>query len=181
MTYEPEERRNGRMKDFPAVVVANYFVQQGKADKKNIDLLKLVKLVYIAHGWHLGLYGLDGQLIREDVEAWKYGPVVRSVYDSFKGGGKRTITHIVTTGMIEEMRRIEDLAGEDTIQFLEKIWKFYREFSGGELSQLTHKKGTPWYQTWHDEEKQSDFGVVISKDKIKTYYERRIQKSSKSE
>ena len=96
------------MKDFPAVVVANYFVEKGKADKKNIDLLKLVKLVYIAHGWHLGLYDeIDRPLIREDVEAWKYGPVVRSVYDAFKGVGKRTITQIVTTGMIEEMRRIE--------------------------------------------------------------------------
>ena len=168
------------MKDFPAVVVANYFIEKGKADKKNVDLLKLVKLVYIAHGWHLGLYGLERPLIREDVEAWKYGPVVRSVYDTFKRGGKRTISQTATTGMIEEMRRIEDLASEDTIQFLEKIWKFYREFSGGQLSQLTHKKGTPWYQTWHDEEKQSDFGVVISKEKIKTYYERRIQKSSKS-
>ena len=39
------------MKDFPAVVVANYFVKRGIADKKKIvGLLKLVNLVYIAHG-----------------------------------------------------------------------------------------------------------------------------------
>ena len=168
------------MKDFPAVVVANYFVDRGKDDKKKIEgLLKLVKLVYIAHGWHLGL--TEKQLIREDVEAWKYGPVVRSVYDAFKECGKRTITKTVTTGMIEEMRGIDDLADDNTIQFLEKIWKFYREFSGVQLSQLTHKKGTPWYRTWHDDEKQSDFGVVIPEETIKDYYAGRIRKPSKSE
>ncbi len=56
------------MKDFPAIVVANYFVERAREAKQEIGILKLIKLVYLAHGWHLGLYGIDRPLIREDVE-----------------------------------------------------------------------------------------------------------------
>lgn len=170
------------MKTFPAVVVANYFVKKGKDKGRPVEgVLKLIKLVHIAHGWHLGVN--KNPLIREDVVAWKYGPVVRSVYDAFKEYGKRAITRTVTTGTIGEMKGIEELADDDTIQFLEKIWKFYRKFSGvqpSQLSQLTHKKRTPWCQTGHDDEKQSDSGVVILKETIKKYYGRRIEESQKS-
>ena len=44
------------MKTFPAVVVANYFVDKGKEEGRPVEgVLKLIKLVYIAHGWHLGV------------------------------------------------------------------------------------------------------------------------------
>ena len=33
-----------------------------------------IKLVYLCHGWMLGIYGRS--LIGEPVEAWRYGPVV---------------------------------------------------------------------------------------------------------
>ena len=61
------------MKTFPAVVVANYFVDKGKEEGRPVEgVLKLIKLVYIAHGWHLGVN--KKPLIREDVEALEVRP-----------------------------------------------------------------------------------------------------------
>ena len=162
------------MKTFPAVVVANYFIERGKKEGRPIEgILKLIKLVYLAHGWHLGL--TDEPLIREKVEAWKYGPVVRSVYDAFKGYGKGIINERAITGISEEMEGIEKLADNETIDFLNDVWDLYRDFSGLQLSKLTHGKDTPWDITWRKEGKQSYFGDVIRDEIIREYYDRRIQ------
>jgi len=52
--------------------------------------MQLIKLVYIAHGWTLGLY--NQPLIGKQVEAWTYGPVIPSVYHDFKHYGRDPIT-----------------------------------------------------------------------------------------
>ena len=70
--------------------VANYFLDCAKEDGESLTLLKLVKLVYLAHGWHLGLTG--DPLIKENVEAWRYGPVVPSIYHDLKIFGNNAIT-----------------------------------------------------------------------------------------
>ena len=160
------------MKDFPTVV-ANYFVEKGKKEGQPVEgILKIIKLVYIAHGWYLGLN--ENRLIRENVEAWKHGPVIRSVYDAFKEYSKRPILEPATTGISTEMKPIEELADNDgIIQFLEEIWDAYRDATGLQLSKLTHKEGTPWYKTWVEGKNQDSFGVVIEEVDIKNYYDGR--------
>ena len=62
--------------------IANYFLQKGEKDP-TMTPMKLIKLVYIAHGWNLGLTGKP--LVSEDAEAWKYGPVFPSLYNKYRG------------------------------------------------------------------------------------------------
>ena len=64
--------------------IANFFL--GLAQKEQVELtpLKLQKLLYFAHGWHLVLDSDGDPLLDEDIEAWKYGPVVPSIYHKFK-------------------------------------------------------------------------------------------------
>ena len=171
------------MKDFPAVIVANYFVKKGKEEGSPVEgVLKLIKLVYLAHGWHLGIYGKNQPLIRERVEAWQYGPVVRSVYDAFKYRGRLKITEPATTGIKEEMESIEKLADDDeTIEFLDEIWEVYGKYSGPELSKLTHEENTPWDATRKQERMPIHFGVVISDDIIEEYYAGRIKEDKAKE
>jgi len=66
-----------------SLAVANYFITKANDEGTELTPMKLIKLVYIAHGWHLGLK--NESLIDEGVQAWKYGPVIKSVYDEFKG------------------------------------------------------------------------------------------------
>ena len=68
-----------------ALSVANYFIELAQRDEVSITQLGLMKRVYIAHGFSLALLNfslLDSRF--DDVEAWKYGPVIPSVYHSFK-------------------------------------------------------------------------------------------------
>src|SRR5258708_4237314 len=75
------------------LAAANFFLAKGLEDGVSIDPLKLQKLVYFAHGWHLAVTGKP--LIDEYVEAWPYGPVIPSLYHRFKSYGADPITDLV--------------------------------------------------------------------------------------
>ena len=93
------------MKD-SALSVANYFVDKSLKETKALKPLKLMKLVYIAHGYMLAMLGYSVFSKRFDkVEAWKFGPVIPSVYHSFKRYGNQPITE-KTGGFVDV--RIEE-------------------------------------------------------------------------
>ena len=50
---------------YPSAVIANWFLE--KDPKMKDDVMKVLKLVYIAHGFHLAFK--DTPLIKEDVQA----------------------------------------------------------------------------------------------------------------
>ena len=72
---------------FNSKAVANHFLELAKRDGQTIDPMKIQKLAYYAHGFFLALY--DKPLLDDRVEAWKWGPVIPSLYHEFKqyGGG----------------------------------------------------------------------------------------------
>lgn len=166
------------MKTFPAIIVANFFVKKSIDEDMPISNLKVNKLVYLAHGWHLGLH--KKPLIREDIEAWQFGPVVRSVYDAFKKYGKHSITKTATTGFSDEMKEIGELADADTIQFLGKIWNHYRDWKPWQLSALTHEDNSPWDLVCRESETQNPFEAVIPEKTIKDHYAKRLRESRES-
>ena len=85
-----------------------------------------------------------------------------------KGYGK----HWIQTGN----EKIEECVNLDTIQFLEAIWEFYREFSDLHPSKLTHEKITPWHETLRVAGKLNSLGAVIQEENIGKHYEERILK-----
>jgi uncharacterized phage-associated protein len=96
--------------------------------------------VYIAHGWMLGLYGRP--LIRDRVEAWRYGPVIPSVYQALKGYRSEPVTNYVAAP-VEKYD-----SNEQTL--VRQVYDFYKRFDGIELSKMTHMPGTPWYEAWEN-------------------------------
>ena len=137
------------MSVYSSLAVANYFIHKAKAANQYISLMKLLKLVYYAHGWHLGLG--KGPLLDETIEAWKYGPAIRTVYEAFKGYGDQPILHGVT--------QAKDIWSEDAVQttingqqnpqivnFLDKIWDVYGKYSALQLSEMSHIANGPWGQ-----------------------------------
>lgn len=79
---------------YTAKAVANHLLDFGLTRKNEIPPLKMQKLVYISHGWHLALS--DGKPLVSDeyVEAWPYGPVFPSVYHEFKHYGASPHTRL---------------------------------------------------------------------------------------
>ncbi len=62
-----------------ALGVANYLLELAKKQNIDVEPLKLMKLVYIAHGYMLALFNRSALDERFDwVEAWKYGQIGRA-------------------------------------------------------------------------------------------------------
>lgn len=153
-----------------AKAVANYFLSL--ASKEKLNPLKLQKLIYFAHGWHLALF--DEALINEAVEAWAFGPVIDSIYEEFREFGKDSINRLAF-----EFKDLENFyppkvseSDTKTSSLLNKIWKTYGKFTGIQLSNMTHKDGTPWRKIYEKcEGSLPDHKIIPSLD-IKEYFSR---------
>ena len=159
---------------YPALAIANYFIDKGNVEDDPLDHLRLQKLVYIAHGWNLAVHGEP--LIREAVEAWKYGPVIPSLYHQFKRWGNDLITEngVELSGMRARVPNVE-YGDERVRQVLDAVWDGYKRFSGVQLSNLTHESGTPWDATWR--EQRGKGSARIPNDRIEKHFLTRARRS----
>src|SRR5690554_7840210 len=74
---------------YDVLTVADTILKIAKSRGQSLTPMQLVKLTYIAHGWSLGLRGID--LFRNRVEAWQYGPVIPDLYHATKTYGRNPI------------------------------------------------------------------------------------------
>jgi uncharacterized phage-associated protein len=132
-----------------AISIANYFISLSKESKVPIMQFGLMKRVYITHGFCLAILNKSALDPRFDVvEAWKNGPVIPSVYHSFKHNGnnpidgKSIIMDITKDGKFKE--ETPELEDEQIKTIARGVWQRYAEFSDIELIKLLHKPGTPW-------------------------------------
>lgn len=129
--------------------IANYFLDKADAEGRAITPLKLIKLVYIAYGWVLALLGR--KLFDENIEAWKHGPVIPSLYHEFKHYQGAPITddaqwYDLDTG--KSFRPTIKADDKAVRSILDKVWAAYKMFSGWALREKTHEAGTPWKRTF---------------------------------
>jgi len=129
--------------------------------------MKLIKLVYIAHGWSLAL--LKRPLISETVQAWKYGPVIESLYHGFKHRADSEIPKSEAQSL-----PVVDIDPE-SVTLLEKVWDKYGGLTGLHLSALTHQPGTPWYQIWEQDGGKDMKGSEIPNVKIEEFYTGKLE------
>lgn len=130
---------------YDAKAVANYFLDLAKKDGTSITPMKLQKLIFFAHGWHLALAGEP--LIADQVEAWQFGPVVPTIYHEFKHERSGAITCKATELDLESFKLVELLVPEGDLtarKIMDRIWQIYGALSAKRLSDLTHLPGTPW-------------------------------------
>lgn len=130
---------------YDAKAVANYFLDLASRHKTTLTPMKLQKLIYFAHGWHLALY--DEPLIADQVEAWQFGPVVPSVYHEFKHERSGAISSKATELELKTFELVEPAVHPDDSRargVLDQVWHTYGRLSAIQLSNLTHLPGTPW-------------------------------------
>lgn len=164
----------------PAKAVANYFIELAKSEQVSITQMKIQKLVYIAHGWHLAL--LERPLVRERIEAWRWGPVIPDLYHDLKEFGNQPVTReaveIMIDGTIVEVRAprigFSDGDTDKTKVLLDRVWKVYRRYTAAQLSEMTHRNGTPWQET------ARNLKTYIPNEMIQKYYKDRIRSNAKS-
>ena len=131
----------------PPLAIANYFIGLS-VESGGVKHLKLQKLVYCAHGWWLFSQEKKSTplvpLVTEKPCVWKYSPVFPSLYHVLKIHGWDSINEEQRVSPIDQPPKIES-GDEEFLAFLRQVWQRYRGLSEWGMSELTHRKGTPWY------------------------------------
>jgi uncharacterized phage-associated protein len=124
--------------------------------------MQLQKLVYIAHGFHLAMIQDEEPLIFDNVHAWQYGPVFPKLYKKLRKYGAGEVKESLPVDQPETLEKVSDA-------IIKGVWGAYGKKSGGTLSTLTHKEGTPWSITW-----ASDPFAIIPNRIIADHYKARL-------
>lgn len=157
----------GMNEGYSSFKIAAFFIRKAHADGRKLTPMQLIKLVYIAHAWNLVFQ--KKPLIGESVQAWKYGPVIESLYHSFKRFGNSDIPKEETDSLPET-----DDIDSNTKDLLEKIWAKYGILSGTHLSSLTHLGGTPWDTVWNKNGGNKSRYAHIPNQLIQEFYEEKL-------
>ncbi len=143
---------------YSPIKLANHILSRARQKGHEVTPLQLMKLVYIAHGW--SLHYLDAPLSSENAKAWQYGPVMPSLYQAVRQYRANPITDVLTEGSDDQV------LSENASNLLDVVYDTYGQYTGIQLSNLTHLPGTPWSQTWEREGQNS----TIPNDLIKSHY-----------
>ncbi len=127
---------------YPALQVANSVLQLSFEKNILISPLKLQKLAYLVHGWHLASF--DRPAINNEPETWKYGPVFPEIYHAYKIFGSVPISkeNWEVYGTADD--KVVPEQDTDFHWLLGQVWNLYSPYSGLYLSNLTHEADTPW-------------------------------------
>jgi uncharacterized phage-associated protein len=133
-----------------AIEAAEYLIWLAHENEDPITNLKLQKLMYYAQGFSLAKLGqplFDGQIV-----AWQHGPVVKEIYEHYKGYKSDPLP-------VNPIRHNRYKGHEKEI--LEKVYELYGKFSGWALRNITHEE-----PIW----KNAQENETISPAKLKEYF-----------
>ena len=164
---------------YRAASIANEFLDLASQKGRKLTQIEIQKLVYFAHGWNLEY--TEKPLIGELFEPWKYGPVVRTLYDAFRRFGSEPITAKATswqtndagaiievTPSIQSTKSDED---ENAISLVREVWKTYGALAPFKLVEVTHVENGPWAAAFTAKQ------IYIPNESICTYFKQLIPDS----
>ena len=144
--------------------IANRILDIAARQDIDVSIMKLHKLVYFAHCWHLAVYGR--QLTSDLPEVWRYGPVYVAIHEKFSGSGIDAI----------KVRAFIGASGisSQTNELLERVMKSLGKLSAEKLSKMTRQWGAPWDRTLT----AGGYFVEIPNDFITQYYREQMKEMS---
>ncbi|MBQ6538493.1 MAG: DUF4065 domain-containing protein, partial [Eubacterium sp.] len=151
---KPEDGSEDVISSSPSIMdVAGYILD--KSD--GMTSMQLQKMVYFCQAWALGWTGKP--LFKEKFEDWKEGPVSPVLFNEHRGKltlrrGEITNKHSFTES---EKELIDDVISE------------FSDFSGDELSEITHLEG-PWVSTRRGLKDGDSDNRVIDETLMREYY-----------
>lgn len=134
-----------------AAKVAEYIIYEAQKRKKPVTNTKLQKLLYFVQGSHLAKY--NKLAFKDNIIAWRYGPVVKDIYYKYSLYGAEPI--IITE---EFDSKISVMLSE----IINIVLEAFLNISQTDLIEETIKRGSPWSYT--------DIDDVILIEDIKQYF-----------
>ena len=129
-----------------ATVLSNNLLIRARQENIKVTPMKLQKLLYYVCVKYVKETG--EMPVSEPFEVWQYGPVIPSVYHEFKSF---------------RAAGINKFADEDSSPILTDcinfVWSRLKHFTGIELGQRTHQKGSGWYKAY-----QRDDEIITLED-----------------
>lgn len=142
-----------------ALDIANTILEQAFNEKIEVTPMKLQKLIYILYKEYLKK--TDESLFLESFQAWKYGPVLVSVYDQFKKYKGNKITDYFWEFDNEGKRiykKVDLNCSEIFNNVFYSVWINYKNYDANTLSDFTHRPDTAW-----DKARNKEY-ILLDKD-----------------
>lgn len=155
---------------YEATTAANEILRDNRARGRTTTPLQLIKLLYIAHGFLLAVRGKT--LFSEPVQAWKFGPVIKSVYHKAKDFGRAPIPGDLPMLLSFGARTIDP----DTKKIIGAVVDKWGNLSGVALSNWTHLPGSPWHQVFREDAND----IVIPNELIQKYFSEIVRQNTKN-
>jgi len=121
--------------------VARFLLAEAEKRGIEVNMTKLLKLVFLAHAWALALHGAP--LVRGQLQAWQYGPVFRQLYHELKERKYKPLT-------VADIPETDESFESDEERLLIWVLERYGSLSATQLTALTHAPGSPWESTWRN-------------------------------
>lgn len=143
--------------EYDSVEAAKLLLALAYSDGIVLNTTKVQKILYIIYSYYLA--NERRRLLTESPKAWPYGPV-------FPRTRKK-----VDYGVIYQISdpSLEEISGDSAlVDNFRKAIQRYSKFSAGQLSEWSHKPGSPWERTTKHEDFQ--WGNFIPDEYIIEYF-----------
>lgn len=138
-------------------IVCNNILKRAFEENIDVSPMKLQKLLYfIACEYQKRT---DSPLFSEPFAVWKYGPVLLSIYSTFKSYGKTPILSYAKDA--KGISHIVDEKSSPTLKTsIDIIWSNFKNWNAIALSQITHQDGSAWSKAYDDDRTVIDFAEM---------------------
>lgn len=149
--------------------LANNYIDRALKEDVSLSPMKLQKILYFTYRDYL--QKCNKSLFSERFGAWKYGPVLETVYHEFKHYGSSSISNYdaVLDDTTGEPRAYKVNENDSPMlkQVINDVWDACKEKNGVELSVLTHREEGAWYAAYQaDKEFLDDNDILTDHVKI---------------
>jgi len=160
-----------------AKALANLLLAWSNERGIEVSNMKLQKLMYFCHADFL--VKTRRLLIRQEFEAWEFGPVIPCLYQEFKEFGRKPITGRATR--FDPIKCVTEVAEPCNLgtyeHIVEESFSLYSRHSAATLSNLSHVENGPWAASLARFERGSHRGKLIENELIAKHHFHPFEKS----
>ncbi len=145
--------------NYCAYQISSYFLLTGYKEDIEVNPMKLIILLYISQGLYLCHKSI--RLFEEDIDMLYYGPNISNIYHIYKIYGNNCIWKTQ-----KEIEKITPTMSNrlsldtDTVEFLDEIWKNFKDWTPVQLSNWAVDKDGPWYKNLGIKSKLDDSDLI---------------------
>jgi uncharacterized phage-associated protein len=156
---------------YEARKICNFLLTRYEAGTYDLTNLRLNKLLYFIHGW--ALTSRPDGLVRNHFEAWKLGPVIKPVFETFRVFGEKRIQglaeHLDYASGQKKPVSFDEITRADA-ETISAVFESYAHYTTAELVAISHEMGGPWhvvYTAWANDNRLSP---RIPNELIRSYF-----------